>query len=125
MKKKEDDLTFEIQFYEGLIKKKPDFVEALAALGDIYTKQGFYEKGLTIDRKLSVLRPEDPNVFYNLACSYSLVNNIDQALAAMQQATEYGYHDFDYLQKDSDLENLRRDTRFEHFLANVKNKKSP
>ena len=121
--KKEDNTDFEIQFYEGLIKKKPDFAQALVALGDLYTKKGFYEKGLTIDKKLSILRPEDPYVFYNLACSYSLVNNIDQALIAMQLAIACGYNDLDYLQQDRDLENLRRDIRFDHFLAHAKNKK--
>lgn len=123
MKDKEYDADFEIQFYEGLIKKKPDFAEALTALGDLYTQKGYYEKGLTIDRKLSILRPEDPNVLYNLACSYSLVNNIEAALTTLQRAIASGYNDFVYLQQDSDLENLRRDIRFEHFLAKAKNKK--
>ena len=42
-KPKQDDTDFEIRFYESLLEKKPDFIEALAALGDLYTHKGFYE----------------------------------------------------------------------------------
>lgn len=120
--KKEEDLDFEIKFIESVIKERPHFVEGLAALGDLYTKRGHYEKGLTIDEKLAKLRPEDPLVFYNLACSYSLLNDIDKALEAIQKSIDCGYSDFDYLQDDGDLENLRQDGRFQQFFSSVKKK---
>ena len=43
MKENKEDLDFEIKFCEGLIAKKPDFVEALVLLGDLYTKKGMYK----------------------------------------------------------------------------------
>jgi tetratricopeptide (TPR) repeat protein len=115
---------FEIQFYEELLKKKPDFIEALSALGDLYTREGLYEKGMEIDQRLSHLRPQDPIVLYNLACSYSLLDDRDNALKTIKQAIAYGYDDFYHLEQDSDLDNLRHDSRFKEYLLKVKGKKA-
>lgn len=118
---KKDHTDFEIQFYEGVLRKKPDFVEALSALGDLYTRQGRYEKGLEIDEHLLRLRPEDPIVLYNLACSYSLLSDTDRALRTIQQAIDHGYDDFHHLEQDGDLDNLRHDRRFLEYFSRIKN----
>ena len=114
-----EDLDFEISFYEGLISKKPDFIEALQALGDAYTKKGLYEKGLSIDEHLSQLQPKDPYVLYNLACSYSLLNQTDKALRSIKLAIKMGYRNFDYLMEDKDLDNLRKDSRFRRYFSRI------
>ena len=118
------DKDFEIQFYEGLIQKKPDFVQALMALGDLYTKKRLYEKGLMIDEKLSQLRPDDPTIFYNLACSYSLLEDTNKAFRSIKQAINCGYDNFYYLEQDHDLANLRKDTRFQRYFLRIKNRKN-
>ena len=126
MDKKEDKenshMYFEIQFFEAILNELPDFDEVLIALGDLYTKKGLYEKGLEIDQKLSRLKPRDPVVFYNLACSYSLIHDIDKSLETIKRAIQYGYDDFDYLESDGDLHNLRQDDRFKQFFSKVKHK---
>jgi len=116
-KDKQQDLEFEIKFYENILKNKPNFLEALVALGDAYTKNKQYKEGLKIDQKLSKLKPSDPIVFYNLTCSYSLTENIDSALETLQKAIRLGYNDFDYMEKDPDLENLRKNKRYQMFIA--------
>ena len=59
MKKKareiQNDLDFQIQFIENVLHKTPTFIEALVALGELYTKRGLYEKGLEADRRLSAI----------------------------------------------------------------------
>lgn len=118
---KEDvDIDFEIRFLEGLLKHQPDFVEALMMLGDNYTKRGLYRKGLDVDEKLARLCPEDPVVFYNLACSYSLVKDIDRALTAIKKAIGLGYHHFSHLETDPDFANLRADVRFQDYYERLK-----
>lgn len=108
MKDNFEDLDFEIRFYEKFLKQRPDYVQALIALGDAYTKRGFYQKGLEVDKQLSKLKPDDPLVFYNLACSHSLLGSIDQAAPALKKAIKLGYSDLSWLEKDPDLENLRK-----------------
>jgi len=117
-----EDLEFEIGFYEGLLKKMPDFIEALQALGDAYTKKGLYDKGLSIDEYLSQLQPTNPYVLYNLACSYSLTNQTDKALRSIKLAIKNGYRNFDYLKLDKDLANLRNDSRFHRYFSLVEKK---
>ena len=120
---KQEDIDFEITFYSGLIEKNPNFIAALIALGDLYTKAGLYGEGLEIDEKLVLLRPDDPVVLYNLACSYSLLEDIDKAFRTFKKAIHCGYHDFDHLEQDDDLDNLRKDRRFQQYLTRVKSKK--
>lgn len=111
---------FEIKFYEGLLEKKPNFVEALISLGDAYTRKGFYQEGLEVDRKLAKLKPEDPIVHYNFSCSLSLVEEVEQAFKELKKAVLLGYDDFDYILQDPDLENLRKYPQFKDFFEKIK-----
>ncbi len=115
-KKSGSNAKFEIAFFEKVLLNAPDFVEALACLGDLYTRQGAYEKGLRVDERLARLRPDDAVVLYNLACSYSLVADIPAARRAMARAVECGYDEWDHLRQDPDLLNLLADPKFQQFL---------
>ena len=119
-KTKTTDLDFEISFFEGVLTRLPQYIPALVALGDAYTKRGDLKKGLETDLRLSELRHDDSVVHYNLACSYSLLGLIDDSLRALKKSVMLGYEDFEYLQRDPDLENLRKDSRFQHFLQELK-----
>lgn len=121
--RKKEDIEFEISFYENILKETPNFVQALIAIGDLYTKAGHWQKGLDIDVKLSALKPDDPIVFYNLACSYALLNQTRPALNALSKAIELGYDDFEHLRTDSDLENLLKDEHFKKFIKELEKKK--
>lgn len=103
---------FEISFFEGLIKKDPNFVDALIPLAEAYTKRGLYEKGLLIDKRLARLKKSDPVVHYNLACSFALIGKKDEAFRALGRAIRLGYRDWDHLKRDPDLKGLRDDPRF-------------
>ena len=116
---RKQDLEFEIEFFEGVALREPDYVEALQILGDAYTKSGQWEKGLKIDQRLAKLCPNNPLVFYNLACSYSLLKRVDEAFAALTDAVKRGYNDARWLNKDPDLANLRQDHRFEKLRTNL------
>lgn len=114
--KSDELLEFEIHFYEKLLSAYPDFVDVLVPLGDAYTRRGLYDKGLQVDLRLTQLRGSDPLSWYNLACSYSLLNRVDKSLDALRQAASAGYRDVEYLQKDPDLLNLRRSPKYRQFL---------
>lgn len=112
-------IEFEISFYEQLLMEHPDFVDALMALGEAYTRRGWPDKGLAVDERLTHLRAGDPIVWYNLACSYSLLRRYDDALSALRQAIVLGYDDFDYLLKDTDLGPLRTTPQFHQYLKSL------
>lgn len=90
------------------MKRDRDYVEALQVLGDHYTQRGRYAHSLKIDKQLSRLEPQNPLVFYNLACSHSLNSEFNLAAAALEKALTLGYRDFKWLARDPDLRLLRK-----------------
>ena len=108
---------FEIEFFERVIRHDKDYWEILAVLGNHYTAEKRYHEGLAVDRVLARLRPDDPVIFYNLACSYSLVGWVPSALRALGRALALGYRDFRHMMQDRDLRALRRDKRFKGLIA--------
>lgn len=112
-----ENLDFEISLYEDLLKEKPNYVEALIALGDDYTKRGRYKDGLKIDQRLSELKPDDPVIHYNLACSYSLLKESHLCLEALEKAINLGYRDLAFMEEDPDLEFIRKDPRYRELLS--------
>jgi len=114
------DLDIKIQFMEGIVRRDPDYIEALQLLGDHYTQRGSYDQGLRVDEKLSRLEPHNPLVFYNLACSYSLIGEVDAAARALEKALTLGYRDFKWLAKDPDLRTLRKHPVFREIEAKIR-----
>ncbi len=114
-----DGIDWEIGFFEGIVGSAPDYVEALLNLGNLYTRRGDHGKGLCIDKRLVELRPGDPIVHYNLACSLSLLDDIGGAVDELHRAIELGYDNYAYLLQDEDLENVRNDPRFIHLATRL------
>jgi hypothetical protein len=77
-----------------------------------------------VDERLARLEPRNPLVFYNLACSYSLSGEIDQAANALERALQLGYRDFDWLAKDPDLKPLRGHAAFDDLKAKIRQLKA-
>jgi tetratricopeptide (TPR) repeat protein len=118
------DLDLEISFLEGLSKRDPTYVEALQILGDDYTRRGRFEDGLKIDEHLCKLRPDDSLARYNLACSYSLMSQLDLAIEALEESINLGYRDFKWMAQDPDLKNLRQHGAYRKIRAKVRKLKA-
>lgn len=116
---REDKL--ELAFLQRIATRLPEDAEVLRALGDLYTRTGDYAEGLRIDERLSQLCSEDPLVWYNLGCSFSLSARQEEALEALSRALEMGYDDYEWMKKDPDLAALRGDARFESMLEWIYN----
>jgi len=120
----ERELDTKIEFIEGLVRRDPDYVDALQILGDHYTQRGRISEGLKVDERLAQLEPGNPVVFYNLACSYSLAGEMEQAAGALEKALQLGYRDFEWLAKDPDLKRLRADAAFDVLKAKIRKLKA-
>jgi tetratricopeptide (TPR) repeat protein len=113
-------LDFEIGFCEKVLESDSQNLAALESLGNAYTRAGRIEAGLEVDRRLVQLLPASAVAHYNLACSLSLLSRVDEALDTLAQAIHLGYGDFDYLDSDPDLDNVRRDGRYGDVLERAK-----
>ncbi|MBM3996029.1 MAG: hypothetical protein FJ303_18035 [Planctomycetes bacterium] len=112
----QSQLEFELDFFETILSRNPDFVDVLRVHGNNLTLKGSFAEGLEVDKRLVALRPHDPLAHYNLACSYSLLKKVEPALRALRKALELGYDDFRYLREDRDLLAVRKDPRFRQLL---------
>ena len=118
------DLDTRIEFMEGLIRRDPDYVDALQLLGDHYTQRGRFGEGLKVDERLSRLDPENALVFYNLACSCSLTDQFERTALALEKALSLGYRDFAWLAKDPDLEKFRRQPTYDQIKDKIRRLKT-
>jgi tetratricopeptide (TPR) repeat protein len=117
------ELDVKIGFMEGLLRRYPDYVDALQLLGDHYTQRGRFTEGLNVDERLAQLEPGNPVVFYNLACSYSLLEHYDRAALSLEKAIGLGYKDFEWLAKDPDLKKFRQQPAYRAILKKIPFKK--
>jgi tetratricopeptide (TPR) repeat protein len=117
------DLDVKIEFMGGLVRRDPDYVDALQLLGDHYTQRGRYAEGLKVDERLARLEPRSPLVFYNLACSCSLMEQFDRAALALEKALQLGYRDFRWLARDPDLRKLRQQPIYRNIEAKIRRMK--
>jgi tetratricopeptide (TPR) repeat protein len=118
------ELDTKIEFMAGLVRRDPDYVDALQLLGDHYTQRGLFDEGLKVDERLANLEPKSPLVFYNLACSCSLTDQLERAALALEKAISLGYADFAWLAKDPDLKKLRAHPAFAEIKSRIREMKS-
>jgi tetratricopeptide (TPR) repeat protein len=114
------DLDLEIGFLSGLLRRDPEYVDALQLLGDDLTKRGRYAEGLDVDQKLAQLQPDNALVQYNLACSYALTKRFEEAHLSLNRALDLGYTDFKWLSRDPDLANFRSHPLYENIQSKVR-----
>ena len=119
-----EQLDFEIGFFENILRARPDFCQALTALGEAYTRKGLYRKGLDADLRLVKLRPLDEYAHYNCACDYSLLKDADNSLRSLEKAIVLGYRDYRYMEKDPDLACARDDPRFSRLVAKYRKRRA-
>ena len=53
---------------------------------------------------------------YTIACAYSMMKNVDKAVFWLKEAADNGFPCYPLFEKDTYLDNLRRDSRFAAFL---------
>ncbi|HEU4338888.1 MAG TPA: tetratricopeptide repeat protein [Planctomycetota bacterium] len=117
--------SFEIRLSKSILDRDAKHVEALTILGAALTRAGRHEEALEVDLKTATLLRNEPTAFYNLACSYSVLNRVDEAIAALKKALDLGYRDWNHLLKDEDLKNVRGDDRFRELLRRKWGKRQP
>lgn len=70
-----------------------------------------FKKGLEI-------HPRDISLHFNLACAYSLTEQVDKAYVHLDKAVNLGFNDFEKIKTHDDLAYVRIQDRFEEFQHN-------
>lgn len=114
---------FEIEFFERVLHRAGDYVEVLAALAERLCEKGWYHRAVVIDERLALLRPRDPQMQYNRACTLARVGRADEALAALRSAVKNGFDDARFLLADDDLASLRERPEFRRLVTRLTREK--
>lgn len=122
-RKEKEDLTFEIAFFESILRREPQYDAVIEILGGMYTRADRIDDGLKMDRKLVRLRPNDATAHYNLACSLALTHKFDDALQTLAHAIDLGYNDADWMARDPDLQCFKNHAAFGELLEAARLKK--
>ena len=112
---------FVVRLCGEVLDSRPRQTEALGVAASALTALGRYAAGLALDRRLAAIRPDDPMVLYNLACSLSLTGGADAAFDVLAEAVRHGYRDARHLRHDPDLAPIRGDPRFGMILTAIGN----
>lgn len=116
----EDNPQFEIQFFESVLKRVPDYVDVIEILGCLYTDVGQIDDGLRMDQMIVKIKPNDSTAHYNLACSLALKGQTTKSLASLEKSIELGYNDLEWLLQDDDIISLRSHEKFKKIINQLK-----
>ena len=55
--------------------------------------------------------------YYNLSCTYSILNDKQPALEYLKKAIQAGWYDYDHICQDKDLDNIRNEQEFQSMVT--------
>ncbi len=93
--------------------------EVYINMSNAYLKGQQYEEAKKTLDTLKVQAPENPHLYYNLACYYSLTHQEAASLEALQQSIRLGYKNRDDAQSDPDLANLHQTPEFQQWVKTL------
>jgi serine/threonine protein kinase/Tfp pilus assembly protein PilF len=108
-----------LKLAEKHLQLNPDDSRALYLGAGALLKTGDRQRCLEWVNRALALDPQEPLTLYNVACTYSLLGQGEQAIDCLEQAVRYGYRHRQWLEHDSDLDNLRQHPRFQVLLQSL------
>jgi len=80
-------------------------------------KAGKYAQCEPLLEKILQIDPENSTAWYNLACVHSRQRQIDETLRCLNKAVEFGYTEFRHMERDEDLDPIRKTDAYKKLLA--------
>lgn len=106
-------------FFQKALLIDPRLKDALNGLVSVYSANRNYAKALEVLQQILSFEKENPNVYYDIACIYSLAEQPREAIKYLQKALSKGFQNKDLIRKDPHLENLRQSKEGTHFLKEL------
>jgi serine/threonine protein kinase/tetratricopeptide (TPR) repeat protein len=105
-----------IRVLEQQIDTVPEDVRAHILLASKYAEVGRRNEAAQQLEMAVAMRPNDPSVLYNAACTYGLLSLKTESLAVLKRAVEAGFTDMEWISRDTDLACLRDEPEFKRIL---------
>jgi non-specific serine/threonine protein kinase len=102
----------EMEVLQEQLRHFPDDVRARILLAADLAIFGDKKEAAMQARIAIAMQPKNPNILYNAACTYGLLDMRDEALDAFRRSVDAGYLNLDWCLKDPDLKILHDDAEF-------------
>ena len=110
--KKKEILKTSLDVYRRYLLKHPDDARAHLFFALTLLEDGNIDESKNEADKAIELNPTDPLMQYNTACFYSNVGEKNLAIDTLKNAMAAGYQDYEWIKRDSDLDNIRNEPKF-------------
>ena len=101
-----------VQAFEAHLRDVPEDARARGLVASYYAEMGRTEDAKREASLAMTLRPNEPLILYNAACTFCLMNLKAEALDALGKAWRVGYRDSEWVWRDPDLALLRDEPEF-------------
>jgi protein O-mannosyl-transferase len=91
-------------------------IQALQKIARYYASNKEYGKSLAYLEKIVKINPDNPEGYYNIACIYSLKNDVAQSANWLKKALDHGFKDMNMMRNDEDLQNFRASTYYKDLM---------
>jgi adenylate cyclase len=88
---------------------------SLIVLGEVDRAKRWLQRALEMD-------PDDSVLLYNVACNLAMLGEVEAALDYLERAIDHGVVSAAWMRNDSDLENVRANSRFTKMLSRLDEK---
>lgn len=96
-----------LRHFRRALAYNPSYLPAYFHMGITFVNTKEYERSIEAFQKVIALDPSEAAAYYNIACCYSLMGDVDQANEWLRRAVEKGFHDYEHMDGDSDLDAIR------------------
>ncbi len=105
-----------LEFFTGWIQSNPQhglMAWALKTRGNTFKELDRYDEAVADYEKAAEMNDSfKPSVYYTIACLASVRNEKERAIELLKKSLDSGFDDIDMIDYDSDLDNIRNETRF-------------
>lgn len=111
------------KIFKSVLEGDPDNSKAILEYGFSLHLQGKLDEAIAWHRRAAKSRDWDHYGNYNIACYHSLKGEPDLAFVYFKKAIQAGLWDVKQFERDSDLDAIRDDERFEELIELAKSKR--
>ena len=109
-----------LELSERLLELDPDDYQTLLYGANALAELGERERSLEWAAQVLESDTDDALVLYNIACFYSVADKKDEALQALEKSYTAGLADPEWMEQDSDLDNIRDEVRYKALVERMK-----
>jgi len=109
LEKRRDLMNTMLKVFPVYLKKHPEDSYKQMTLAVTLAEVGRNDEAKVEGEKALKYNPKDPVMMYYGACLYSRLEEREQAVELLKKAVENGYGNFEWIKRDPDFENIRKE----------------